>query len=207
MLIRGIEVPEKDLNQRFADNYIELHLPDNDKPEVVHVNRFQDGFLYLHKRNNKDLPIKLQQNKIRLIQEFPKKLGAIQFEDAVHFIRREPLRQWTRGLNNEVISDFCRKPGEDVFHHRLSLKRAEAMFHPVFFPDWKARLALIEKEKLFSIAYNFKFWFSGNRRAIYLWYEEIPVGEIKDDLLFFNQDCQILRQEVADEFKHTFTIV
>jgi hypothetical protein len=196
--IRGVAISDKDLNQRYANNYIEIQPVETKEPKVVLVLEFGQGLLYPNRGDGWKL------GTIKLVRDFPE-LGAIEFGGSVHFLRRMPLRQWTRGLNGGVLRDYCRAP-QPVFSNGLSQAQAEACFYPKYTP-LKEGLQKLKQEEISSFARNQKFWFSGNKRTSYLWYEEVPVGEVKDAVLFFNPQCLILKQEVIDEFKNDFQIV
>lgn len=193
MKIRGVEVSDKDLNQRFADNYIEITHPALKAPEVAHVMEFGSGKMYL----NDGRVVFLKE--VKITREFPE-LGAVEYDGTVHYLSRLPRRQWTRGLNREVITDFCRGTSRR-FNQSLDIERAKAVFNPHFTPIQEG-LEQIKAEKVVAFAYNPKFWFSGNKNRIYLWFEDVPVGEVAARAIFFNQQCLSLKQEVKDEFKN-----
>lgn len=205
MVIRGVEVSDKDLNQRFQHNYIEVQIR-KEKVEIIQVDEFNANELYC--RGRRRMPEEaggaIQQADVKIIREFPD-LGAIEYEGNVHFLSRLPFRQWTRGLNPGVIKDYCRNPDHSTFKV-LNIKKARAVFYPTY-TNWKVGIPRLKNEEIGSFAHNQKFWFSGNRRTVYLWYEEVPVGEIQRGTLFFNPQCLLLKQEVKDEFKNAFEIV
>lgn len=201
IVIRGVSVPDKDLNQRFANNYIEVLIEGRKGPEVVRPEMFDMGFMYL--RGNRELGAPIPHKAVKIVREFPD-LGVIHHVNAVHVLTRLPHRQWTRGFNAGVIRDFCRVPGAS-FNNLLDHPRAKSVFYPQYF-DIQEGFPKLKKEEWYSFAYDKKFWFSGNKRTIYLWYEEIPVGEVQSGVLFFNRECSLLKQEVKDEFKNAFEI-
>jgi hypothetical protein len=197
MLIRGMEVSDKDLNQRFADNYIEIKHPNSKVPEVIHVGEFSGSKLFWNDGVHlcKD---------IQITREFPE-LGAIEFDRTVHYLSRLPRRQWTRGFNRGVITDFCRGTSTR-FSQKLDLERARAVFNP-HYTKLEEGLLRIGSGDIVAFAYNPRFWFSGNKKRAYLWFEDVPVGEVTGGAIFFNEQCLSLKQEVKDEFKnvlHTF---
>jgi len=203
MVIRGMLVSDKDLNQRFMGTFIEIKRPGvMKKPEVIYVGEFGGGLIYATPAGSE--PIRISMDKTEITREFPE-LGAVQYEGFVHYLSRLPLRQWSRGLKKNLITDFCRGPATR-FNTKLDLARAEAIFNPTFTP-LKEGLELIRKEDVQGFAYSSKFWFSGNKQRTYLWYEDVPVGEVVADSIFFNKECLPLKQEVTDEFKNEFKIL
>ena len=193
MKIRGVEVSDKDLNQRFGNNYIEIRHPDSKEPEVVHCHVFDSNSLHTQDGRVWALPT------IKIVREFPE-LGAIEYDGTVHYLSRLPHRQWTRGFNRGVITDFCR--GTNVrFNQKLDLTRAKAVFYP-HYTKFKDGIEQITTGKIVAFAYNPQWWFSGNKKRVYLWFEDVPVGEVCMGTLFFNQHCMSLKQEVKDEFKN-----
>jgi hypothetical protein len=192
MEIRGVQVSDKDLNQRFADNFIEVKHPGAKDPEVVHVMEFSASKLYA---SDSVWPCK----DIKITREFPE-LGAIEYDKTVHFLSRLPRRQWTRGLNRGVITDFCRGTSTR-FNQKLDLDRARAVFNP-HYTKLEEGLLRIGSGEIVAFAYNPRFWFSGNKKRAYLWYDDVPVGEVNGGAIFFNVQCLSLKQEVKDEFKN-----
>ncbi len=199
MNIRGVYVPDNDLNQRFQGNYIEIVHPESKLPELVHVNVFVDNYMHLHDGR------RWMCDAIKIVRDFPE-LGAVEYNRTVHYLSRLPLRQWTRGLNAGVISDFCR--GTDRrFNQGLNMDRAKAVFYPTYTKLGEG-LEKIKKEEVVAFAYNPKFWFSGNKKRAYLWYEDVPIGEVSPErVLFFNEHCLSLKQEVKDEFKNALQTI
>jgi hypothetical protein len=120
--IRGIEVLDKDLNQRYQNSFIEVLLPKEKGPRVVYVNQFDHGLIYIQ-----SFPSAFGHKDVTLVREFPD-LGAVEFKGVVHYLSRVPLRQWSRGFNSGVISDYCRVG--IPFNERLNLTQAHAAFYP-----------------------------------------------------------------------------
>lgn len=192
MEIRGVLVSDKDLNQRFAENYIEVLTPKAKDPEVVHVMEFSAGKIF-----TQDASFLIKE--IKITREFPE-LGAIEYDRTVHYLSRLPRRQWTRGLNRGVITDFCRGTSTR-FNQKLDLARAGAVFNP-HYTKLEEGLMRIKAGDIVAFAYNPRFWFSGNKKRAYLWFEDVPVGEVNGGAIFFNEQCLSLKQEVKDEFKN-----
>lgn len=190
MKIKDVMVSDDDLNQRFRGAYIEIRKKE-EAPEIVIPQEIVLGQLFLLGAD----PISLKD--ITIVREFPS-LGSVQFKEDVHFLRRKTERQWSRGLRSKVVSDYTRSRSFS-YEKTITPDMARAIFYPAF-QTLESGITHLYSGRLNSFAYNQEFWFSGFKKRIYLWFKDVPIGEIQSSTLFCFPECHHLKQEVKDEF-------
>jgi hypothetical protein len=198
MVIGGREVTDKDLGQRYEGTYIRIQVPSVPDPFVAYINGIGRGNL-----SNDVAPAPMDRTKI--VEDFPP-LGAVNYDGAVHFLRRRPLRQWSRGLSPNVLEDFCRDGSAQGFSSHIDKKRAEAVFNRVWITPEEG-LPKIKKEEFHSFAVDPRYWYSGNRRNVYLWRDTVCLGQILGKRIFFMPQSNLLKQEVKDEIGGQYEVV
>lgn len=191
MVLNGLEVSTKDLNQRYANTYIVAKVL-GQTPKVVYVANFDERSVMCNNAN-----YALNGIDFQIIQEFPE-MGAVNYRGTVHHCLRKPLRQWSRGLSSKVLDDFySREDNYGAFTGTLPIEAADAMFNRKWL-TWDEGIKQIKAGQINAFAMNPTYWIKGTTKNIYFWRDRIPIGEVMGKKIIFFPDCKLLQQEIND---------
>lgn len=197
MVINGIAINAKDLNQRYANTYVEIRSLKMPVPTVVYIQEFSDAVVRcagsIHNTDS-----------MEITRDFPQ-MGAVNYRGEVHFIMRKPLRQWSRGLYSKVLVDFCRQAHIPDFSQIMDMERATAMFNRKW-EDFDSALFKIKQGECRGVAIDPLYWIGGIPSRVYLWRGTLPIGEFVGKRLMFFPNTLLLKQEVKDELRGKYEI-
>ncbi len=201
--INGYLVNEQGLGQRYAGSYIQALIKGREKPETVYVRAVGAGNFHV-RTLQPDTDLLVPYDDFSIVQEFPE-MGAVNTGGAVHVLSRIPARQWSRGLASGLVEDFCRH-GHSFRDVGLSHQAAKDCFDRVWISE-AVGFPKLRSEELTSFARDTRYWFSGNKKHIYIWRNRACVGEVLGKKIFFLPKSCMLKQEIKDDLGREYEIV
>lgn len=198
-VINGVLVSINDLNQRYQHTYIDASLR-GEAPKIIKILGFDSGatpvsdVVYVaDKQGDSVVPL----SELTIVREFPE-MGACNIGPDVFFVSLVPERQWQRGLSKTRITSYCRNQFAKSLESRLSLDIADSLFNRKYFNQVEG-LKLLKSGARNGFAMNSRYWYSGNRKKIYMWRDKVCLGELVGGTLFFFEPSSTFITEIERE--------